>query len=48
MPKGDFIPRPDDAFDTWFGAYMTYAVANAAALGQPGQFSDPVTVAVSA
>ena len=29
----DFIPNPDDAFDTWFQAYMQYAVANAAALG---------------
>lgn len=28
-----YIPRPDDAFDTWFAAYMTYAVANAVALG---------------
>ena len=32
MPH-DFIPDPDAEFDTWFAAYMTYAVANAAALG---------------
>jgi hypothetical protein len=29
----NYIPNPDDAFDTWFSAYMTYAVANAVALG---------------
>jgi len=33
MPRSDFIPNPDDAFDTWFAAYQQYVAANFAALG---------------
>ena len=33
MPRTDFIPAPDDAFDTWFAAYQQYVAANFAALG---------------
>ncbi len=30
---GDYIPRPDGAFDAWQSNFVTYATANAAALG---------------
>ena len=30
---GDYIPRPDGGFDAWQANFITYATANAAALG---------------
>ena len=33
MPRVDYIPRPDPAFEAWFARFLEYAVANAAALG---------------
>ncbi len=30
---GDYIPRPDGTFDAWQANFVTYATANAAALG---------------
>jgi hypothetical protein len=37
----DFIPKSDPAFEAWFGNFLTYAVANAAALGlSPAQLTE--------
>jgi hypothetical protein len=48
MPRSDFIPNPDDAFDTWFAAYQQYVAANFAALGlTPAEALDVQTAKIN-
>jgi len=48
MPKGDFIPRPDEAFDDWFATYQAYVAANFAALGlTPAEALDVQTLKIN-
>jgi len=43
-----YIPRPDDAFDTWFAAYQQYVAANFAALGlTPAEALDVQTAKIN-
>ena len=42
---GDYIPHPDDAFNTWFAGYQAYVAANFAALGlTPAEALDVLNV----
>lgn len=48
MPKGDFIPGSDEAFDDWFAIYQAYVAANFAALGlTPAEALDVQTLKIN-